>query len=282
MERSMERPGTVISCKKGAVMAKVQRASMRGVTGGAGDVLGYGMVGPRVVGSVKTFGEPALSVVVGVVPLSGTIIAEGAYCEAPAPRTDGIMEPTPERRAKGDLVWGVWTIVENVRMGIDGHLKATTTTVRAWHRADRVVTLLRQKVINDGMAKAARELARLAEAAGMVGLRSNFGGIKVDGLGGGRGALPTGAGTALAKLQQAVDWLGGTDSLQGGIVWLVSVEGMSLRQIEGGTTWTSEKLDRKQATGALCAGLDLLARKWGLQDDVQRPTNRPLTSVGPT
>lgn len=233
---------------------------MRGVTGGAGDVLGFGMVGRREIETRA--GEPPSGV--GRVPLSGQVVAAGPYCSFPPPRTDGLAEPTPERRAKGDLVWGVWKVVENVRAGHDGRLKADTTTVRAWHRADRISPLYRQGVISANMANAGRELARLAENARATGLRSQFGTVKIDGSGGSLRSLPR-VGDA-AYLATVMSMLGGTDSLVGGVLWLVAVEGLSLRQIEGGTTWTDIKLDRKQAAGALCAGLDLLARLWGMHE----------------
>lgn len=234
-------------------MGAVRKATLKGVTGGAGDWMGYGAVRPNAnvrEGGAKTpvLREPGKSAI------SGQIFADGDYCHLPRPQGRG-QEATPERQAKGDVQWGAWTVIDLALQGGKWQLVPISDT--GWHRADRLAPLLERKVITPAMKFAAERFADDAEAAEMVGLHCTFGAVKVDGRG---AAIPVASGSmASERVRSAMALLGGSSSLMGGTVWLVVVCGISLNAVEGGWRWYGQPVSREELRGILRAGLDVLA-----------------------
>lgn len=188
-------------------MGAKARVAAQGVVGGAGDLLGYGPTRQRLETrhNRSVHGTDTVVEVAGDV-MHGPIIAEGPYCPVHPPMAGDTAPPTAERRDKGDLTWGTWSVVQ-VTSDWQGGKKQEVITGTGWHRADRIEPLVSRGVLSEGMGKAAGHLALDAERAELIGLKSSFNPVKVDGRAGGF-AVASGS-IAADRVRYAMGMLGG-------------------------------------------------------------------------
>lgn len=130
---------------------------------------------------------------------------------------------------------------------------------RPWQAETTLARMLRQREIDAAQWYAGVLFGDLFRIAGMDPLRAADMGQRL----GGSGDLPHGAEHARARVNAALDALGGLGSPIGSVAWFVLGCECSLHQWAVREGWGGRRLRHETATVTLCGALAVLANHFG-------------------